>query len=452
MQMLLKKIFYLLSIIGISATILISFLQQATKWENGGDIKSSYGNRGTITTVESIQSNLRKYYFYPFEQLLQNETNCIRLKIIKFLCKESAFCGGFGDRLKGVVTAFYLAVGFHLPFKIVWTGATNLDDYFEINSAFYHFHENETCPSYVREGWNKTEIPKEERWPGEDELLFSRWAENLQDGSLIPPLTTNRFGGLHGLLKNPHIKQNLEQITTKVNISNAILISAALKSLLSKPVPRLRNLYQQCVFDQINGDLYTWKESFKIGIQIRIGMRNNKGTLDYPRVPLSCVSKFIEIATLEAKQQPKSIIFVTTDSKDIEEEVVRNLTMKTGSATILSSSTRCPDLIYNHLDFINEPIGWLESAKTFIDWLALVEMDKLYISQSNFGKMSSRFSLVPTHMLVSNPKIVEEFGCFFSEYSLENRSNLLRPSDDEMYRRMKQEILMKNKSAPLFEV
>ena len=303
------------------------------------------------------------------------------------------FCGGFADRLKGVASAFAVALTFNKPFRLKWHRNSYIEDYFDIEPSFLNFDGSSAIKYFINQ---------------RTELLNTCKKMEL---NVVANLTilSNSIDGVQGILENPVFKNgNLPKLFPGFDIESdqSPFIAAIMRFVIGKPNSKLMELYEECIGSHLGeGDL------LKVGVQIRNGDR---------KLPNFKEDKFdlFETQLLEdfpsESDREKVIVFITGDSNERFISLIDKLRQ---NFRVVTSGETCQQLQFNHID---KTAGhWISEAKTYLDWYALTQMDRLYISRSGFGETAALISMVPT----------QHFTCASGEWKFRTFS-FLRPFEE----------------------
>ena len=77
---------------------------------------------------ETLLKNYSEWHTQEVLQLNENCSNTMRTKLIVYTCHAGQLCGGLGDRLSGIISAFFLAVATDRLFLIDYSDPVSLDE------------------------------------------------------------------------------------------------------------------------------------------------------------------------------------------------------------------------------------------------------------------------------------------------------------------------------------
>ena len=193
---------------------------------------------------------------------------------------------------------------------------------------------------------------------------------------------------MEGLLKNPMLEnENFLKLFPGFDVEKdqSPLVAAILRFVIGKPNGKLSKLYEECVGFYLSGE----NSLIKVGIQIRNGDPGLSRFEDdkFDRF----VTKLLQDFPVEHERQ-NIFIFDTGDSNDKFNSLIEKL--RKVKFQVITSGETFPQLQFSHVD--RNSGQWLSEAKTYLDWYALTQMDRLYISRSGFGETAALISMVPT--------------------------------------------------------
>ena len=279
-----------------------------------------------------------------------------RDKYVIYACNGG--CGGFGDRLKGMVNAY------------LWALVTN---------RTLKFMLKHPCPDYLK-----------------GLLLPNRikWNKNV-------PSTNSAFV-LH-LIDNGQFRSTISQGNLEIKYPSDVVVlrSNVPYWIAFANVPHYRNILQKHGFSDFSGrgifkkafyDLFTWSPDFKaelarlrnaerplICAQIRLGGNSKSMTFDPPRRNMTSVMKQFEALANTKRTFPASRIFITTDSEEVRE---------LGYKIFGSSYLETPGEI-THTDRSRSDRACAGMKKVVLDFYILTECDNLQVSWSGYGILAS---------------------------------------------------------------
>ena len=206
------------------------------------------------------------------------------------------------------------------------------------------------------------------------------------DGNL--KVQSNLIIGVEGILQNPTFQNgNLKKFFPGFDMENdrAAFVSAILRFIFSRPNEKLEKLYDKCIGSEMG-----LNNSLKVGIQFRAG---DPKDLVMSNREIDAFGDQLLQDFSEPLERKNITVFVTGDDHaDLLNNLIERL--RRNNFKVVSSGEYCPQLHFSHIDL--KPGSCVSEEKTFLDWFALTQMDRLYISRSGYGETASMLSLVPT--------------------------------------------------------
>ena len=317
-----------------------------------------------------------------------------------YKCDGESGCGGFGDRIRGVASVFLVAIAMDRPFRLIWHRKSRFEDYFNVEKSF--LDETDNGNDHYRIEFMNIEKEKELFDFNSNLSLIKPQGQNLE-------IKTNSIAGIQGLLENPaFVRDKIPKWFPGFNVEQdrAELVAAVLKFIVGRPNEKLMELYNTCVASHFVG------KNLKIGVQIRNG---DHGEIRVKAENYDCFAeKIVKDFPSQTNNREKMLIFVTGDSNDKFQNLVDQL--RRNHFHVVTSSDVCGQLTVSHIDYFYGNDTWLSDAKSYLDWFALTQMDRLYISRSGYGETASMISLVPTQRFIH-----WSATCDFQPYSMDIR-------------------------------
>ena len=327
------------------------------------------------------------------------------VKYVSSFCHSQDNCGGFGDRIRGSISAFFIALCTGRALRISWRRGANLNDYFNINEQMYNVSKQEFERSITVQ--NENDIQRVIFIDSGMEGNLLKWSaqtnfsDHLKD---YVSIRTNSMAAIEGTLRNPDFTQFYSSMVIGGSSDQnqvfdmSVFVSAALKIILSQPNDLLRQTFNKCVVQVVGEE--TWRNSFRIGVQIRMLNQNwNEYGIRVTEAKIPCFSEAVNfIMKLENIQNStNTLVFFTSDSDGAYTTFKDALAQCCPAVKVVDTNAICSDVLHSgHLERSSNQNTWMSRAKTFVDWLALTEMHRLIISRSGFAEMASFYSLQPT--------------------------------------------------------
>jgi hypothetical protein len=326
-----------------------------------------------------------------------------RTPVITFAVNKHGVSGGFGDRLRGLVTTYNLAVMTNSSFAVHWTHPYNLSDYLIVASC--HAHESSKTHYQIPsiegtavDSLASTSLPANgaiTRTAIDDWTYFSAFSFTEDAGRNVE-VHTNSFHWKE-VVRHPAFRERAASLGL-LNLSQAELFKLAIDELIQNPTSVVRESFDS-VKQRLAAGGHTEEPTAivpYIGVQIRLGGRNSgavSGWDDPARHSLEDVDCFAaEAVRLCHKTNIKSI-FVTVDS----DEAVRKFEDALSEKSAVECSSCPPPIVVQvpgsigHTDrstVASEHAGdvWL---KSILDWWALEHATALVISRSGFSETAA---------------------------------------------------------------
>ena len=370
--------------------------------------------------------------------------------LLSFGLNKLGVSGGFGDRLRGMVTTYYLAIMTNSSFAVDWTRPYDLSHYFALPSCGRHAagakHQkskqfstgdsgdvasSSSSESSKDGGNNRVVRTAMDDWTYFTESLF------LNDTGKNIDITTNSFHWKE-VVRNQAFRERAASLGL-LRLSQAELFQLAIDELFGDPKSVVRDSFESVMRRLAGGQ----KNAVPyVGVQIRLGGKNSNpvsGWVDPSRHSLDEVQCFAAEAVRMCHRMHIGSIFVTADS----EEAVRAFedAVSRESASSSSSSHSPPPLvvqvpgIIGHTDrssVVTEHAQhvWL---KSILDWWALKHAVALVVSRSGFGETAAMSSDAETALRF---KLRSETGVAIHDgdnSSCDFEELLLHRSDDIRY-------------------
>ncbi|EDO43826.1 predicted protein [Nematostella vectensis] len=252
-------------------------------------------------------------------------------KYLVYYCKgHSAGCGGYGNRMMGIISTFYLAVLTNRTFLIHWGGPEKFDQYFKPNMIDWTFDERRYKGLRSRDNrWGLENHPGYERQVILRQKNFLKWAENTNiEGYLNEPVEriSTIWYFAPQIWNNPFLKKRAKEVGLPLPRKDYPygMIGCAMKFLFKK------SRYLVKAFRKAKQALDSRERPF-IGIHIRTSDHhfgiNNKDSFRTrePRAVFACAQR-IENALKRKNHLLKGKTFtwfLAADDKNVKLEALR---------------------------------------------------------------------------------------------------------------------------------
>ena len=296
------------------------------------------------------------------------QTDFIRRRQGKALIwKCGDICGGFGDRLRGIISTFLLAVLTDRAFLIDHSRPANLADFFDFHPSLgssWKFQQSFIDGMDVTSEFNIDQYKSGK---------YRYRTENFHDSikSRVHIMQTN-IPVQSYLLWNPHLEENIRRYG--LDKINYIDLTGCLMSAVLSPHGEILTAFQRA---RRYLDNY-----YVIGLQIRTGGDNTEVWKDDERVKRSEIGYFWDCAQLlENKRQDSRPVkwFITTDSEKVRQSALEKFGDKVYQVE--------GDIV--HIDKFESAAARRGMHKTLMDFLILSSADRMVISRSNFAEVAA---------------------------------------------------------------
>jgi len=338
--------------------------------------------------------------------LLPNLTeNCKgETPVVSFGLNQHGDSGGFGDRLLGMVTTYYLAIMTNSSFSVHWTRPYNISDYFSVPSCEKHAPASHRDQSSVG-GGGFTASASTPSLPGGGKIVRTaiddwKYFTNslfLNDTGKDIEISTNSFHW-KDVVRNQAFRERALSLGL-LTLSQAELFKLAIDELFGNPTSVVRESLES-VMRQLAVGHDDQRDFPHVGVQIRLGGENSSpvsGWVDPSRHSLEQVQCFAAEAVRLCLQMRIRSIFVTADSEEavraFEEAVDRESASANSSPSPRPIVVQVPGII-GHIDRSSVPAEHAQAVwlKSVLDWWILKNSSALVISRSCFGETAAMSS------------------------------------------------------------
>ena len=323
--------------------------------------------------------------------------NATEPRLIAYQCTN--FCGGLGDRVRGVVTSFILALLTDSQFVVNYRLPVNIEHYFNLPCTdLYNLSTNGIRSEVVVDHANR-------RWPSGHAMRMDVNAIDGNDAffsqsstSLLSSIRNVKFlvvqsnqGQFYKLLKRPEFIGRARYYGLE-NLDYEHVFGLVVRLFFSKPREQLKKA--------VDKELHKIPVYQRIGVQIRTG-DNFGDPLRYQYESITC---FVREAVKMCKESTSCGIYVTSDSNRAKQMFIQQLQDKLPGASVLApqSSILHPDRAKIE-PFSRELFHrWIPH---FVEWRLLWEMNSLVICDSGFSRTVAWATQVPTVTVEQNCEI-----------------------------------------------
>jgi hypothetical protein len=315
-----------------------------------------------------------------------------RNRYIVYECKD--WCGGLGDRIKGIATTFMIALLTDRVFLINWVHPAPITDILVPNAIDWEYQKDE-----LPEGLKYFNHPMMNTYTMNTDFLnvnFEKYYLNEEAENSEDTIIVTKFNELLPLFHSPSNRNKLQQLGLWQMDEHAFL--GCIVEYLFRPstavVSEMMQFYKKNAI-QIDTPM--------IGIQARLG----GGTIEEDVTPMFKNQKWFELCAhnlttrIESYQKqlqvdvnplqvqknvPKFLVrwFITTDNDSFKENIKTKY------------QKRFLDLgrQIRHIDHHKDPKGQIN---TFVEELILQQCIELIVSRSGFGEVAADISRKKTN-------------------------------------------------------
>ena len=389
------------SLIAFSTFFFLAF------YEHGGVFCRRHGHRRTRPKQRQSQKFDELSLITHHARLPSLAENCKdRPAAFSFGLMELGYdSGGFGDRVRGMVTTYYLALMTNSSFSVDWAKPYNLSDYFSVPSCVV---QPGTKQRNQAGGSSKTEHAGIASSQNSDSNKIVRldhnWYKYFTESLFLDDIGKNievHTNAYHWkeVVRNQVFRERALSLGL-LSLSQAELFKLAIDELFGNPTSVVRESFESVMSRLAGGHS---DDVPYIGVQIRLGGKNGNpvsGWIDPPRHSLKQVPCFAAEAVrlwhfLDAKS-----IFVTADS----EEAVRAFEDAVAKESVAACWSCPPPIIvqmpgtiaHTDLSRIAEDHAKDVWLKSIMDWWMLKHASALVISRSGFGETAAMASSAKT--------------------------------------------------------
>ncbi|RUO96762.1 hypothetical protein BC936DRAFT_141486 [Jimgerdemannia flammicorona] len=318
--------------------------------------------------------------FRRFEsQQLRALSGDLTVQAVVWRCTHSG-CGGLGDRMRGLLTSFAIALLTDRAFFVDHSFPAELSDSFTfLNPGMdWTYQEELTLGRRVSE---VTFLNSQPTW----DYQHDDPDVHLRDVDVLIQSTNEYL--VHRLLVNPFLATKIRELGLDTIPSSNV--PGCFLNYILHPTPAIRRTIRK-ITGAPTAAATSNNDTALIGIQIRTG--SSASWTDPKRVPRQAVKDFFRCAQavereLLAKRPSLRYVrwFLTSDS----EEIVQQAVAKYGADKILT----VPGPIV-HIDLTSAQEAH-DLTKTVVDHLILAGADKLVISRSGFSELAGKRAFKP---------------------------------------------------------
>ena len=321
----------------------------------------------SMLSYSNIDTQFRHKESLPVHE--RSEQTCGSKKFLVFLCSKQQMCGGWGDRQKGIISTYLMALLTNRTFVIVSTNPCNLNTFLVPNTYNWTM-----CHKYIM-SLPKSETKTMNLVDPDHDILFedSESGMRLRDvfRHKVVYIRTNRIWNKQ-ILSQSEAAQRIPWAVGKTIAE----ISGIVLSRLFRPIESLEKEINRFISNN------TGNRSM-ICSHIRVGKNPSMPNDNRRRFGVPNITAIFEF--LRKFDNPsKYVIYVATDSEEVRESVKGNFT-----------SFVTVDMPVIHVDRYTKSQGSLACTGLFtvlLEQYILSKCDVLLLTRSNLGSMSAYMS------------------------------------------------------------
>lgn len=358
--------------------------------------------------------------------LQQDSSSSNRRRHVVYTCHAAglSLCGGIGDRMRAMLSSWYLSLALNATFDIDMEVPIHWDSYFEaLNDDFLakdyiqkrglldEYHSNEEHPQfdlrkrllklghtifYTRH--DKTVInATDDMIVIHDRLI---WDVKIRDSkgsywqrtNFVHDLFEKEYSDaehvvqsgitfrVQHFLDNPKHSSFVDEYRMR-DMGRAVRTHVFFKLFMPRPTPILKQ--------EVEPYVKLLKDKYVIGMQVRLGQQHKGGWDEPQRHGDEIISCMVERAKQTCKPTQACALWLTSDTERVLEVIQNALSgtnidviVSTGELVHLERSIADGNLIQKHI-------------RTFVDWYIMAEYsDAFLLSRSGFGEHASWFRLL----------------------------------------------------------
>lgn len=355
------------------ALALLSFFSLGTvllRWSYEPQYKKYYQQFGNDTPLIKIRvpadMNVFDHYSDKLTSLsakdleniiVENEERCKHVPLLVYDC-SSSFCGGWGDRQKGMVTAFLLALLTKRHFVVQITKPCDIENFLE--PALYNW---KVCKQYINQGLQPNETLQQRGILRE----VARMDFETEWNKRIVIIHLNAYG----MEKIKLHKYAKERVGWLFDRTNPEIIRMILQALF-KPRANLQN--------EINNFVNSKTENGQTLVCTHIRIGQNPSIPRDSKLPTNMFANVSEIFSFlkQYDDGAKYVIYIATDSDDVRQKAFETF------ANYVNVNRRIVH-VDNFKNIQNETEICDGFNTVLFEHYLLSTCDRLIITRSNFG-------------------------------------------------------------------
>ena len=324
------------------------------------------GSIGELTINYSVADSETNRRSLKSKALMNNALSCSNRKFLVFVCSEKQSCGGWGDRQKGIISTYLLAMIMSRTFSIILDKPCDISQF--LLPSEYNWRE---CHEYIRN------IP-----------------QTIERSSSIGNLLRCNESAECGTRKVIFINTNAIWINMLINHPNAV---KRIPWAMNQTVPEVSKMVLAKLFRPSEGletEILKFTDKFKerqklICSHIRLGKNPTMPNDNNRLVPnVSAIFNFLKTYD----DIGKYVIYIATDAENIRREA------KTTFTNAFTS-----DLPIVHVDRVRRQQKEVVCEGLFsvlLEQYILSRCDVLLLTRSNLGAMAAYLSKTPQKIFI----------------------------------------------------
>lgn len=342
--------------------------------------------------VDSHSCGHLSFRGHQLHTLYQSSVEKGSQKII-FTCTRSEMCGGLGDRFKGFVSTYILAVLLNAEFAVAWDTPSPIGNFYNSSAEVVSETDLLACRNHTSWSWMNVHTDFEKL----KALRVMNFADEYKSSDCVT-VHTNGAVWNHFILNN-HLSTVAGSYQLP-QLSKREVFQLVMDIFFRQPMPGVVASLQQ-ITASMHG-------KFRIGVQMRFGGVWGDAERYEGSSVETLVGCFAE-QTLSMCDQLGSrsdcSVFITTDSPKGMALLKEDLELH-GLHAVSSMGESV------HINGRVSNPSMSDQFKTFADWETLRSMDKLVCSRSGFGETASWAGNVAATVLKSD-------SCCFTDEGVE---------------------------------
>lgn len=307
---------------------------------------------------------------------------------VTYALPDTGLAGGFGDRILGMVTTYYVALMTRSKFYVNWTRPYNLNDYFDVLDCAAFERNRQPALHDASITFEAAEVRAIDAWSYfengtflqdvDRDIRIATNARHWQD--VVRAAQASATAGALGV--DALSRRDLFTLALRSLLSPKRHVTASARAVLHKLAPPSPHS------DHARAPRY-------VGVQIRCGSEGSLSWSDPARHSLRDVPCFVRETVRACGARARCPIFLTADSAGVaslfKAELARHRQQAAGLSVIdVVAEADGPIL---HTDRTNTSMldagqadPWLRSI---VDWWLLQHASHLVISRSGFGETAA---------------------------------------------------------------